>query len=450
MLFLCTVFVIVLLRIERKQSPAVSSALWLPTVWILLAASRPLSSWFGVYGADIESGSPLDRIVLLAFFLAAVVILAGREFDWVRAFRENSWVILLIFYELVSICWSEIPYVSLKRWTREIIVIPMAFVVLSEVWPRQALQCIFRRTIYILIPFSVVLVKYFPAYGVEYSWSGGRAWTGVALSKNGFGRLCLIASFFLIWTLIRRWKKRDIPVVKYQTSIEVFLLLITLWLMKGPPGAYSATAMGAMVFGLAVMFGLFWLRRRNRYLSPAITATVIIVVITVGTLTPFFQGSTLSSLTSIMGRNETFTGRTDIWEVLVPAAMKYPIWGYGVGGFWTTQAVAEAFKINEAHNGYLDVILHYGFVGLLLTSMLMLSICRKAHRDLTFDYDWGALSICFLLMLVLSNITESSIHVLSNYFTAVLIFLSICSRHVVLYPAWGRPFLKAGRIEGEA
>lgn len=418
-----------LLRMECKQNPTASFVLWLPTVWVLLVASRPLSAWFGVYGTDLESGSPLDRVVLLLFFFAALVILGGRGFDWGRAFRENAWLMLLILYELVSICWSDIPYISFKRWIRDVIVVPMAFVVLSERRPRQALESIFRRTIYILIPLSVVLIKYYPAYGVGFSWSGARSWTGVALSKNSLGKLCLFAAFFLIWTLIRRWKKGYIPVVKYQTHIEVFLLLITFWIMKGPGGAYPATAIGSMVFGLAVLFGLSRLRKRGIYLGTAITSAVIIVLIVVGTMTPFLRGSTVGPLTSIMGRDATFTGRTDIWDILVPQVMKRPIFGHGVGGFWTTAAVAETLKINEAHNGYLDVLLHYGFAGLLLTSIFLLSICRKAHRELTFDYDWGALWICFLLMLVLSNITESSVHLLSNYFTAVLVLLTVCGSY---------------------
>src|SRR5439155_1194762 len=109
--------------------------------------------------------------------------------------------------------------------------------------PREAMIAIFRRTAYVLIPFSLVLIKYYPFYGRIYTrWSGGEMWVGAALEKNGLGRLCMIAAFFLVWILVRRWKGRDRPVARYQTAIEVFLLLMTLYLLKGSENAYSATS----------------------------------------------------------------------------------------------------------------------------------------------------------------------------------------------------------------
>ncbi|MCK7480580.1 MAG: hypothetical protein M0C28_27650 [Candidatus Moduliflexus flocculans] len=34
--------------------------------------------------------------------------------------------------------------------------------------PRRAVESVLRRTTFILIPFSIVLIKYFPDYGVDY------------------------------------------------------------------------------------------------------------------------------------------------------------------------------------------------------------------------------------------------------------------------------------------
>ncbi|MGA2936349.1 MAG: O-antigen ligase family protein [Syntrophobacteraceae bacterium] len=433
-LLLCGIFVFVLLRIERRQNPTASFALWLPTVWMLLAASKPLSSWFGVYGRDIQAGSPLDRAALLAFLFVALVILAGRGFDWGRAFRENAWLLLLVGYELISICWSDSPFVSLKRWTREAIVVPMAFVVLSERSPRAALESIFRRTVYILIPLSVLLIKYYPEYGVAFGrWGGERMWIGVTLQKNGLGRLCLFAAFLLIWTLIRRWKKRDLPVVKYQTYVEVLLLLMSLWLLKGPGRAYPATAIGALALGLAALACLLRLKKRQVYLSAGVTSALIIALIVIGTLTPFLHGTTVGSLTYVFGRDETFTGRTDIWEKLVRQVLQSPILGHSAGGFWTSGTVTENFGVNQAHNGYLDFLLEYGFAGLLLLTIFLLSCCRKACRELTFDYDWGALWICFLLMLIIHNFAESSIYLFSSHLTAAFVFLSVSFSRAVSF-----------------
>ena len=60
---------------------------------------------------------------------------------------------------LVSILWSDFPLVSFKRWVKTAGTVTMALVLLTDPASLEALEAIFRRTVYILIPFSVILVK---------------------------------------------------------------------------------------------------------------------------------------------------------------------------------------------------------------------------------------------------------------------------------------------------
>jgi O-antigen ligase len=415
-----------LLRLERKQAPKVSLALWIPTIWMLFTASKSLEVWFGSSGGDDLSGSPLDRAFLIGLLCLGLLILARRRFDWSTAIKKNIWLILLIGYMLVSILWSEIPFVSFKRWGRELIAIIMAFLVLTEPSRRQAVQSLIRRTVYILIPFSLLLIKYFPEYGRMYGrWSGGEMWIGVAVQKNGLGRLCLISIFFLVWSLIRRWKGSDVPVRSYQTYAEVLLLVAALFLLIGPPGAYPATAIVALGAGLAMFGTLQWMRKHRMYLGAIPAVAMIVLVVGFGIVTPFVGGSTVGGFSPILGRSETLTGRTDIWAGLLPFFEKHPILGHGFGGFWTPMTQQAIFGQKEAHNGYLDVFLGIGIVGLLLIVLFLLSFCWKAQRELTHDYDWASLCICYLLMALIHNVTESSINSFTSHLTAVLLFLAV-------------------------
>lgn len=425
-LLLCTIFVLLLLRLERKQTPEVSFALWLPTIWMLCIASKPLSTWFG-WGFD-AAGSRVDQIFLIGLLCLGLVILARRKFEWSRVIRENPWVALLIGYMFVSILWSDIPYTSFKRWVRELVAVIMAFLVLSERYPRQAMQRIFKRTVYILIPFSVVLIKYFPEYGRSYSgWSGAESWTGVALQKNGLGRLCLIAAFFLIWTLIKRWKKRDASVGKLAIYADVCVLMITLWLLKGPPGGYSATAIASLTVGFTMFLGLVWMRKHGRILGAKTLTMIMALIIGYGIITPIVGGLYFGKdLIYALGRDDTLTSRTEIWAEIVPIAMQRPILGQGFGGFWTS-ATRNAQRVGEAHSGYLEIILELGLVGILLFSMFLLSCCRKAQKELRHDFYWAGLWICFLLMAALYNLSESSLNDLTSHLTAVLLFLAVSS-----------------------
>jgi exopolysaccharide production protein ExoQ len=424
-LLLCSAFVLYLLRYDRRQSTKVSGALWVPTIWMFSVATKSVDDWFGGQVKDIESGSPLDRLFVSGLLCLGLLILARRRVAWRLVIEKNTWLTLLITYMLISILWSDIPFISFKRWTRELTAIIMALVVLTEPAPRQAMESLFRRTVYILIPFSILLIKYFPQYGIEYGWSGEVAWTGVTMQKNGLGRLCLISAFFLIWTLFRRWKRREIGVHKFQTMAEVVLLVLTLWLLKGPSNwATSASGFIALSAGLATFAGLLWMKKHRINLGVEGWMTVVACIIALGIIQPLVGGSTFGGFASSLGRNETLTGRTDIWASLLPTVMRNPIFGTGFGGFWTSTSIAEV-GVNEAHNGYLGVCLGLGVVGLLLTVFFLLSFCRNAARALAHDFDWASLCICYLVMAVVHNISESSFDSFTKHLMAVLLFLAV-------------------------
>ena len=440
-LLLCIIFVLFLLRLDRKEAPDASLASWLPTLWILIISSKGVGTWFGAQ-ADDDGGSEWDRIVLSAMICIGILVLASRKLDGIfllgarkvylfSAIKENIWLFFLIAYMLMSILWSDIPYISFKRLVRELGSVIMALVLLTERDPRLAAHTVLRRSVYILIPFSLVLIKYFPQYGVSYGrWFGDLSWIGVTVVKNGLGRLCLIASFFLIWTLTVRWWRRKTPHSRFQSPADVVVLLVALFLLKGPPGAYPATAVGALLISCASFVALLMMEKWRIRLGARIVMTLVAGLIVFGYQTPILGGATVGSFSSVFGRNESLTGRTDIWSRLLPFFEAKPLEGYGFGSFWTPSMQNAIYGVREAHNGYLEVCLGIGLIGLVLTAMFLLSFSRKAVRSLVYDYDWGSLCLCFLLIGLLHNFTESSIDSFGRQLMAVLMFLSVCSpRH---------------------
>lgn len=418
-----------LLRLERKQAPGVTRALWIPMIWMLYIASKPLGIWFRSRNANPEAGSPIDRVFLTILMLAALIVLFRRGFDWAGAMRGNVWLMALIVFMLISIVWSDIPGISFKRWIREFQAVLMAFVVLSEPSPRRAMESILRRTIYVLIPFSLVLIKYFPIYGVEYGrWSGAQMWIGVALQKNGLARLCIIAGVFLIWSLFRRWTGDSASVWKYQTHAEIFILLLTLYLLGGPSHSlfYSATATYAFAIGLIVCGWIYFKMKSGKIMGSGSLMAITSFIIVFGIVTVFIGGSSIKFFASSAGRDATLTGRTQVWASLLPVAMQSPLIGKGFGGFWTP-GTRDLYRISEAHSGYLELLLGLGFIGILLVSIFLLSSCRKAHQELSSDFYWGLLWISYIVVSVVHNIGESSIDTFTSHLTAVVLFFTVSS-----------------------
>jgi len=120
------------------------------------------------------------------------------------------------------------------------------------------------------------------------------------------------------------------------------------------------------------------------------------------------------------------TGRTDVWSLLLPMVMEHPVFGHGFGGFWTEEMIAF-IRFNEAHNGYLGVLLSLGFSGLIFMSLFLLLSCRNAQKIIRYDFYWASLWICFLFISVFHNFAESSLDSFSKNQTLILVFISICS-----------------------
>ena len=453
-LLLCTAFVFFLLRLERRAAHDISFAVWIPTAWMLIAASRPLIQWFVLVGPggpapDNDAGSALDRWVLTGLAIAAIVVLIPRRMNWWEGIRRHKWLIALLTYMLVSTFWSDITLIALKRYSREFIALIMAFVIQSEASPRTALESIFRRTAYVLLPFSIVLIKYYPYFGVQYGrWSGALMWVGVTNQKNQLGRLCLLSSFFLMFAIYRSWRdKSSKGANRPQVWADAFVLLLGLYLLKGSD---SVTSMVTLVVAALLLAVLRLFRTARPRIPKFAIVGAVLAVMAIGTWTPFIGGADLAKYTSFLGRDSTFTGRTEVWAAVLPARVERPLLGYGLGSFWT-DARRLSYDIPTSHNGYLDILLEMGEVGLLIYIGWLLSCALMLSRLFRQDQDWASVGICFLFIGLVYNITESALNSITDHMTAVTVFTTfilaypmdpVVERVKTLVPFKGNPFIK--------
>ena len=134
------------------------------------------SGWPPVAQAQtLEEGNPLDRTVFLILILLSIVILFLRSFKWGDFVARNLALVAFIAFCLLSVFWSDEPFISFKRWYRDLGNYLVILVVLSDPCPLEAVRTVLRRLCYVLIPLSIVLIKYFSNWGRQYEiWSGSR------------------------------------------------------------------------------------------------------------------------------------------------------------------------------------------------------------------------------------------------------------------------------------
>jgi exopolysaccharide production protein ExoQ len=164
-----------LIKRDTAARKGTSCATWVPTLWVGIIASRNLSAWLGFGGAtDSLEGSPLDRLFFFGMIIAAFVVLSRRRLIWSSIIADN-WAIFLFYgFLLLSVLWAEHPFVSFKRWFKEFGNILVVLIILTEEDPLEAFRAVFMRCAYVLLPLSVVFIRYFPDLGRYYSLHSGQ------------------------------------------------------------------------------------------------------------------------------------------------------------------------------------------------------------------------------------------------------------------------------------
>src|SRR3989454_3206999 len=186
-----------LFRLDRDKKSRVSPALWIPVVWLSISASRAVSQWVGgvefMASPDVlVEGSPLDALIFAGLLAAGLVVLLTRGERAGTFLQANGPLLVFFSYCAVSVLWSDYPFVAFKRWTKAVGDLVMVLVVLTDPEPTAALKRFIACSGFLLIPLSILLIKYYPSLGRAYSpWTGEAYNVGGATQKNGLGIVCL-------------------------------------------------------------------------------------------------------------------------------------------------------------------------------------------------------------------------------------------------------------------
>src|SRR5271154_585926 len=89
------------------------------------------SQWLGAEYGYSEDGNPLDRSFDLVLIVLAIAVLMSRSFKWSNFLRRNMVLTAYVSFALLSILWSDFPFVAFKRWFRDLGNYLMILVVLS-------------------------------------------------------------------------------------------------------------------------------------------------------------------------------------------------------------------------------------------------------------------------------------------------------------------------------
>jgi exopolysaccharide production protein ExoQ len=141
----------------------------------------------------------------------------------------------------------------------------------------------------------------------------------------------------------------------------------------------------------------------------------------------------LDSMAGMLGRDSTLTGRTNIWAMALESIAERPVLGYGYNAFWNVAPEADRistilhWKVPHAHNGFIDLTLQLGVVGLALYLAIYFVAIRRAVNLANATPEQEAIwPLAYLAFTLLYQMTESTI-LAGNTFVWMIFVSTVCS-----------------------
>ena len=315
----------------------------------------------------------VNQLLSLLFVISAIS-LWGKQTEIFAFVRREKFLTIFFVWTLVTILWSPVPVVSLKRWITlfgELIICLAAL--LHFRWSEVALKT-FRPIIAVYVVLSILAVL-FVHEATQWSFP---AWRGLAPTKNNLGQIMLYSIIVLL--VIISYHKEHIHNIGHYILLGLAVILYI--------GAKSTTSFMVGLTLLAIL-GIFYAARwigtpplaRFYGTSVLLTGGLLLFLLVV------FAQDYLAQFFSFFGKDLTFTGRVELWNEVYTMALDR-IWiGWGIGGFWVMDSshlkpIFDKFIWipNQAHQGYIDVLSQTGIAGLILLICIIVNYFRGLVR----------------------------------------------------------------------
>ena len=240
------------------------------------------------------------------------------------------------------------------------------------------------------------------------------------------GLLCLVSGLFFLWDKVTRWPDRRQRKTKRILIVNAAFLLMTVWLLQT---AQSTTSMLCLVLGGLVILASAsrWIRRRPRILETLIPGSFCLYLIL-----NFALGMN-GAMAQAVGKDPTLTDRTKIWAILLSMHTNQLI-GTGYQSFWLGPRLewfwnnAGLGHLNEAHNGYLEIYLELGIVGVVLIAWFLIASFRTISRRLRLSPSLATFGLAVWIAMVFYNMSEAAFETGLMYFLFLLIALAVPER----------------------
>lgn len=391
----------VLVERARRLAP------WL----VMLAMSYPLLLWPlleappPAFNADLAPAAPdaqgvLNRIFFPPLFLTGVaVFMLQARTTAINIFRPAILLTLLYLgWAFATVLWGIEPDITFRRSLLQLTIIGSTLLpALAARDPQAVLDKLFWLFV-LVTAVNLADVAIYPPGPIGHE--------GIYAHKNSLGG---VAAMAFVFALLQAVSGRGFArFIAFGTMAASMVILVA---------SMSKTSLGLAILIPATAIAACLVTRWMR-ITPALTipAGIMALYVTyeIGVATYIWDFDAVA--TFIFG-DPTLTQRTDIWDFALKMIERRPWLGYGYEAFWGVSFESPSMregpgfvaKMPHAHNGFIDLVIHTGFIGLAIVVALLLVMLHGAGRVARVSIPMGFSLLALTLSCIFYNITETTL-----------------------------------------
>ena len=298
---------------------------------------------------------------------------------------------------LASSMWALAPDISLRRALQQVLVVFIFTGVTMFVRDKlRVLNAVFA-VFALAIVLNTVLMPVIPAGPLGYA--------GIYAQKNALGAVAALTLIFSICYLLS-----NASIYKIFTVLIAVLSAGLLLISQSKTSLGLALLCPIMASVIVVISRLFGMPLVGALLVVFSAASILFFLVVDG-----LQIST-EDLSMLLFNDTTFTGRRYIWNYVLTLHEQNPWLGWGYQSFWSISPELPSMKasgfiagLNQSHNGYVDILLETGKIGLSLIVIFLVGLCHAIDRSWRARPDVSILLLALTLFCAAHNLLESSL-----------------------------------------
>jgi len=329
--------------------------------------------------------------VLLLFFSIYMYMTCGQENRPKQVTTSTLMLIFIFLLMIVSVMWSDYPILTVKRIIFQSMLTMIIYLSILTIGSVSRVM----ETLYFYFFGLAIYVTLFAILLPHFSFDVGGELSSIYKGKNYLGFVAFIGSTISLYFFN----------LEKENSGKVLALWLIILLLS-----QSKTCIAVMV-----MVFLYNLVSRNHVLLNLTTRlflfAVALIFIIIPTITYFYSSVSFFSIYGGFFGTIDLTGRGEIWQLSIEQINSHPFFGVGYASFWGTGTVPDVFNvqyrffqfINQSHNGYIDVLIQLGVVGLIMVITMLTSL----WKELILSKNIFLINVFFFC--IIHNVTESSL-----------------------------------------